>query len=130
MNSSPETPFEFSPQLDTAYLESLFGDDLSSIKEIFNSFLIDTKEGYNDVQTAYKEENLKLLRQKIHKIKPTFGFVGLTTLTHNCETVIAACDASAGITEVRAVSDDLFKQIEDSFILIENEVKRLDEYGA
>lgn len=130
MNSLPETPFEFNPQLDIEYLESLFGDDLSSIKEIFNSFLIDTKEGYQDVQTAYAEGDLKLLRQKIHKIKPTFGFVGLTMLTHNCEQVIAACDASSEIVQVEQACARLFKGIEDSFELIETEVKRLDEFGA
>ena len=130
MNSLPETPFEFNPQLDAEYLDSLFGDDLGSIKEIFNSFLIDTKEGYQDVKSAYNEGDLKQLRQKIHKIKPTFGFVGLTSTTHNCEKVIAACDASADISAVQATCSDLFKEIEDSFLLIENEVKRLDEFGA
>lgn len=130
MNSLPESPFEFNPQLDTEYLESLFGDDLSSIKEIFNSFLIDTKEGYRDVQTAYNEGDLKLLRQKIHKIKPTFGFVGLTSLTHKCEEVIAACDTSSAITQVEEACTGLFKEIEESFGLIESEVIRLDEFGA
>lgn len=130
MSDLPRAPFHFDSQLDADYLESLFGDDLDSIKEIFNSFLIDTRQGYDDVQAAYTGGDLKLLRQKIHKIKPTFGFVGLTGLTHQCEEVIAACDAATGTAQVEASCKNLFAEIEKSFVLIESEVARMDTYNA
>src|SRR5258705_2987745 len=87
--------FVFDSKLDQTFLESLYGDDFQYAQEVFEGFLAETKNEFESIKSDYRQNAVKNMRQKLHKIKPTFGFVGLTALTEKTETVIAACDASS-----------------------------------
>jgi hypothetical protein len=117
--------FTFDSKLDQTFLESLYGDDFQYAQQVFEGFLADTKTEFEGIKSDYRQNALKNMRQRLHKIKPTFSFVGLTTLTEKTEAIIAACDASSNTTEIEAGCAALFKEIEDSFLLIENELMRM-----
>jgi hypothetical protein len=117
--------FVFDSKLDQAFLESLYGDDFQYAQEVFEGFLADTKNEFEYIKNDYQQNALKNMRQKLHKIKPTFSFVGLTELTEKTETIIKACDASSNTREIETGCSSLFKEIEDSFLLIENELMRM-----
>jgi len=117
--------FVFDTKLDQTFLESLYGDDFQYAQEVFASFLADTKTEFEGIKSDYRQNSLKTMRQKLHKIKPTFSFVGLTSLTERTETIIAACDRSSNTKEIETGCTALFKEIEDSFLLIENELRRM-----
>ena len=117
--------FAFDSKLDKAFLESLYGDDFEYAQTVFEGFLADTKNEFEGIKNDYRLNALKNMRQKLHKIKPTFSFVGLPALTEKTETVIVACDASSDTREIEGDCSALFKEIEDSFVLIENELMRM-----
>ena len=117
--------FAFDSKLDKAFLESLYGDDFEYAQTVFEGFLADTKNEFEEIKNDYRQNALKNMRQKLHKIKPTFSFVGLPALTEKTETVIVACDASSDTREIEGDCSALFKEIEDSFVLIENELMRM-----
>ena len=117
--------FAFDSKLDKAFLESLYGDDFEYAQTVFEGFLADTKNEFEGIKNDYRQNALKNMRQKLHKIKPTFSFVGLPALTEKTETVIVACDASSDTREIEGDCSSLFKEIEDSFVLIENELMRM-----
>jgi len=120
--------FVFDSKLDQTFLESLYGDDFQYAQVVFEGFLADTKTEFERIKSDYSQNALKNMRQKLHKIKPTFSFVGLTALTEKTETIIAACDASSNTREIETDCSALFKEIEDSFPLIENELTRMRNY--
>jgi hypothetical protein len=120
--------FAFNPKLDQTFLYSLYEGDLLHAQEVFKGFLAETKIEFEGIKNDYRQNNLKSMRQKLHKIKPTFSFVGLTALTEKTESVIKACDASSNVTETEPGCSALFVEIEDSFLLIEKELSRMKEY--
>ncbi len=118
-------PFAFDTKLDQTFLESLYGDDVQYAQEVFEGFLADTKNEFEKIKSDYRQNAVKNMRQKLHKIKPTFSFVGLTALSEKTETIIAACDVSANTREIEPACSVLFKEIEDSFLLIETELIKM-----
>ena len=120
--------FVFDSKLDQTFLESLYGDDFQYAQDVFEGFLADTKNEFEGIKSDYRQNALKNMRQKLHKIKPTFSFVGLTALTEKTETIIAACDVSSTTKEIETDCSALFKEIEDSFLIIENELMRMRNY--
>jgi hypothetical protein len=117
--------FSFSEPLDQDFLDSLYGDDISYAQEVFTEFLKNTKEEYETIKTAYKDNDLKKIRQNLHKIKPTFAFVGLSPLTEKLEKLIVACDTSTNVSQIEPMCSELFKEIEGSFMLVEKELDRM-----
>jgi chemotaxis protein histidine kinase CheA len=122
--------FVFDSKLDQTFMESLYGDDIQYAQEVFEGFLAHTKNEFEELKSDYQQNAMKNIRQKLHKIKPTFGFVGLTALTEKTETVIAAFDASLNTSATKPDCTELFKEMEDSFLLVENELKRMKVYTA
>jgi hypothetical protein len=120
--------FSFSYPLDQQFLESLYGDDLSYACEVFEEFLKNTKTGLEEIRHSCRENDLKKVRQQLHKMKPTFGFVGLTPLTEKTEKLIVACDASSSIKNIEPECIGLFNEIEGSFGLIEAELERMKNH--
>ena len=117
--------FTFNEQLDQNFLDSLYGDDLPYAQEVFTEFLSNTKNEYETIKAAYKDNDLKKIRQHLHKIKPTFAFVGLGQLTEKSEKVIVACDTSINVSQIEPMCSELFKEIEGSFKLVEKELERM-----
>jgi len=117
--------FAFDSKLDQTFLDSLYGDDFQYAQEVFEGFLVETKTEFEGIKNDFRQNALKNMRQKLHKIKPTFSFVGLTDLSEKTETIIAACDASSSTREIESGCSALFNEIEDSFVLIENELLRM-----
>jgi hypothetical protein len=120
--------FLFSPPLDQHFLESLYGDDLDYAKEVFTEFLKNTKSEFESIKNSYRDDDLKKVRQQLHKMKPTFGFVGLTGLTERTEKVIAACNGSASVKNIEPGCSGLFKEIEGAIRLIEIELERMKNH--
>ncbi len=122
--------FVFDNKLDQQFLQSLYEDDLSYAQEVFEEFLSGTRSEFEAIKIDYHQNVLKNMRQKLHKIKPTFSFVGLPALTEKTETIIVSCDASSDTSEVGPGCLVLFKEIEDSFLLIEKELYRMKNFAA
>ncbi len=128
MRNFTKPDFVFSPELDGVFLYSLYEDDLAYAKEVFESFLKDTKQEFEQIKEWYKKNEIKNIRHKLHKIKPTFSFVGLPDITEKTEKLIIACDSATDINSIEPTCTDLFTEIEGSFLLIENELKRMKNF--
>jgi hypothetical protein len=128
MSKLTNTFFEFNSRLDRDFLHSLYEDDISYAVDVFESFLNDTKNEFREIKKKYKENDIRGIRQKLHKIKPTFSFVGLTELTKETEQVIKICDLSSCVTETEPGCSDLFSKISDSFCIVEEELSRMKNF--
>ena len=76
--------FIFNEKLDSDYLFSLYADDYPYIEEIFATTLHHFDQDFSAVEIAWESGNVADLKRATHKIKPTFGFVGLPDVQEFC----------------------------------------------
>jgi HPt (histidine-containing phosphotransfer) domain-containing protein len=119
--------FCFDATLDGAFLESIYGDDYEHIQIVFEQFVEHAPAQMQDVAQAYEAGNIEGFRQQIHKLKPVFGYAGLTNLTNMAEVLEKKCSEISSLDEIAAGYNDFKNTFTASFPVIENELVRLKQ---
>jgi HPt (histidine-containing phosphotransfer) domain-containing protein len=122
--------FIFNEKLDSEYLYSLYEDDYQYIEEIFETTLTHFDEDYNSIRTAFEANNLLELKKAIHKIKPTFGFVGLPLVQHICKEFEDSCQRATTSNELITEYQQIVTTLADSKDLIASEYNKLKEFNS
>lgn len=120
-------PFAFDERLDTEFLLSIYEGDTEHASIIFSQFLQMAPALMKEIDESYHTGIVESFRQKVHKLKPVFSFVGLTQLTIKAEILEKKCKETSHIHEVSDMYKDLKYNYSQNFPIIENEVKRLNE---
>ena len=76
--------FTFSEAINSRYIIDLYAGDYIMIEETFGDVLREYDGFVERILTSYHEKDRPALKSAIHKIKPLFGFVGLTSLQALC----------------------------------------------
>ena len=84
-------PFQYTKKLDDVFLNSLYEDDLEYAIISFEQFLKICPVQLNDIEESFKAGDIDTFRNKIHKAKPIFSYVGLTTITAKADAVEKMC---------------------------------------
>ena len=119
--------FRYNELIDPAILSTLYENDRAFIQKIFRSFLDNgLDEDLRQIESCLALGDTQGLRKVIHKLKPAFGFVGLTSIEEQCREMELLCangrslnDLTEKITELlnamragkKAIEDDLQKLI-------------------
>ncbi len=123
--------FIFNEKLDAEYIFSLYADDFGYIEEVFCTTLEHFDHDFDSIQLAYDNQNISDLRKAVHKIKPTFGFIGLLKTQQLCKDFEDLCSSASSATDGLAIE---YKQIRDALLeaktIIEKEYIRLKEFNA
>jgi HPt (histidine-containing phosphotransfer) domain-containing protein len=122
--------FIFNEKIDSDYLYSLYEDDYQYIEEIFETTLTHFDEDYNSIRTAFEANNLLELKKAIHKIKPTFGFVGLPLVQHICKEFEDSCQRATASNELITEYQQIVTTLADSKDLIASEYNKLKEFNS
>jgi hypothetical protein len=120
-----ENIFEFDSRLDAAFLESAYDNDKEHAAFVFEQFLINYPLQIKQVEDSFISGDTNLLKQKLHKVKVAFSFVGLTNITSKAEIIERKC---AEITDIRYVTDlytDFKNQLAEFIPIVEMEFERL-----
>ena len=80
-NLKTANAFVFNAEIDTNYLNSLYGEDFVYLQEVFETVLSDYQSLTDNIEYSYSSGNITALKSAVHKIKPVFGFVGLTRVS-------------------------------------------------
>src|SRR5690242_3785782 len=115
--------FMYNELIDPVILSTLYENDHAFIRKIFQSFLDSGLDGdLQQVESCFTSNDTDGLRKVIHKLKPAFGFVGLTSIEEQCREMELLCvnarslnDLTEKITELlnamqagkKAVEEDL-----------------------
>ncbi|MEO6541605.1 MAG: Hpt domain-containing protein, partial [Ferruginibacter sp.] len=83
--------FRYDSRLDSVFLKSIYDDDHVHAAVIFDEFLKSCPEQIEAVEKCYVQGNIDQFRRQIHKVKPTFSFVGLTRLTAKADIIEKDC---------------------------------------
>ncbi len=115
----------FDERLDRAFLDSMFEGDKEHAEMVFAQFLELAPAQMQEVESRFQQGVLEEFRQKVHKIKPVFSFVGLTQLTELAEQLEKNCREAGSMQDISPLYLE-FKNIYRNFLpVIEQEYSRL-----
>lgn len=117
----------FDQRLNIEFLQSIYEDDVEHALMVFSQFLEMAPSLMKEIEVSYESGVVESFRQKIHKIKPVFSFVGLTELTAKAEILEKKCKEISLIAEISNQYKEFKNQYSEGFPIIQNEVKRLEE---
>jgi Hpt domain len=127
--SFADKTFVFSAPINGNYIIELYAGDYVMIEETFADVLREYDVFVQRILTTYHEGDVPALKSAVHKIKPLFGFVGLTALQSQCLQFENAC-LYATITQLA----DSFPALQSDLLgargIIEIERSRLAEYNS
>lgn len=121
--------FAFSEAINSQYIIDLYAGDYVMIEETFTDVLREYDGFVDKILTSYHDNDRQALKSAVHKIKPLFGFVGLTGLQTLCLQFENSClDASV------ALLAESFPPLEEQLLqargIIEKEKERLAEFNG
>src|ERR1700742_686576 len=118
--------FSFSDAINSRYIIDLYAGDYVMIEETFADVLREYDGFVERILTSYHENDRQALKSAVHKIKPLFGFVGLTSIQALCLQFENACQDAPDATLAAS-----FPQLETELLqargIIEKEKDRLVE---
>jgi len=129
-NLKTANAFVFNPEFDVNYLNSLYGDDYNYLQEVFNTVMHDYQSLTDNIEYNFSSGNLNALRSAVHKIKPVFGFVGLTAVQQLCQDFEQICSTASSPDQLAGDFESLKNKISQSKILIEEEKKKLELFNS
>ena len=129
-NLKTANAFVFNPEFDVNYLNSLYGDDFNYLQEVFDTVLQDYQSLTDNIEFSYSSGNLTALRSAVHKIKPVFGFVGLTAVQQLCQDFEKVCGSVSTPDQLSGDFETLKNKFSQSKQLIEEEKKKLELYNS
>jgi HPt (histidine-containing phosphotransfer) domain-containing protein len=127
-NSSKK--FIFNENIDSDYLYSLYEDDYQYIEEIFATTLTHFDGDLATMQEAYAAGDAAALKKAVHKIKPTFGFVGLTSIQQLCAAFEDICQKVTSTGELRDQYQQIVATLAANKDLIASEYSKLKEFNS
>jgi len=119
-------PFTYNHLIDPAILTSLYEDDHTFIQKIFQSFLDNGLDGdLRQIESCLASGDTGELRKVIHKLKPAFGFVGLTSIEEQCRQMELLCVSGSSPEDLTEKINDLLKAILAGKKAIEDDLQKL-----
>ena len=128
-NLKTSNSFVFNSEFDTNYLFSLYGDDYHYVQEILDTVLNDFQSLTDNIEYSYSSGNITALKSAVHKIKPVFGFVGLTAVQQQCQQFESICGTVSSPDQLSSEFETLKNKIFHSRQIIEEEKKKLELFN-
>jgi hypothetical protein len=116
--------FVFSDAINSQYIIELYAGDYVMIEETFTDVLLEYDGFVQKINTCFREDDVIALKSSVHKIKPLFGFVGLTDLQTSCLRFENACQ-DANCSQLAADYAVLFEKLVLAKSIIRDEQARL-----
>jgi HPt (histidine-containing phosphotransfer) domain-containing protein len=130
MNSETENKsFIFNEKIDLQCINDLYGDDYLYIEEVFVTVLTEYKLLAENITSCYSSQDIPALKSAVHKIKPIFGFVGLTAIQQQCQEFEDLCQDPKSFDLLANDFTELNDNLTMSKSLLEEERKKLELFN-
>jgi hypothetical protein len=120
--------FIFNEKIDSAYLFSLYEDDFVYITEVYGSCLESLNDELRHFTTAFESSDIDTLKKTAHKIKPLFGFTGLTYHQDMMQRFEQLCNNSSNASSVTIQYMEVLEVAREARNIIKSEYSRLTEF--
>lgn len=121
-----EKTFIFHPQLDQNALVELYQNDLQYANEMFLTFNAIIENELDVLHKATNDQELGKIKKQIHKMKPTFKMVGLTSIFNTFEEIEREV-LDSDFALVKNKIDDAKKVIQQSIPIIRSVMSKLND---
>ena len=129
-NEDQKIAFHFSPELDTAFLQELYGEDLQQAEFVFESTAKQLRNELPLVESRFHDGDIAGLKKAVHKMKPLFGYTGLNETMLQFASFEQVCAQAGTMAEAESGFHHLVTIGLESIKIIENEIKRLKQYNT
>lgn len=120
------TPLTYDCRLDSAFLETMYENDKEDAAFGFEQFLNSYDSQFTELEQSFETGDVSMFRQKIHKLKPTFSFVGLTAITAKAEVIEKRCYETSEITAINDLYHDFKTNLFELIPVVKDEFDRLN----
>lgn len=118
--------FIYNELIDPVILSNLYENDYTFIQKIFQSFLDSGLVGdLQQVESCLASGDTDGLRKVIHKLKPAFGFVGLTSIEEQCREMESLCVNDRSLHDLTEKTTKLLNAIQAGKKAIEDDLQKL-----
>ncbi len=121
--------FIFNEKIDKELLFSLYEDDFSYMEEIFSITRTQLKPDISTLRETFENNDLAGLQKAVHKIKPSFGYIGLPETQELCKQFEEICANSSSVSQLVTQYTLLCTRLEESIHIIESEYEKLKNYN-
>jgi HPt (histidine-containing phosphotransfer) domain-containing protein len=122
-------PFIFNKNIDSAFLFSLYENDFRYMEEIFTLSLEQVQKGIAPVGEALRKGETNLAGSLIHKIKPSFGFVGMTHAEQLCARFERACSEDIPFATDPEKIDPFLLALTEAEKTLKEELEKMKRYN-
>ena len=115
----------FNNNIDRTFLFSLYGRDKDCLLDVFRSALQQLSAELPVLQKHKEEKDIANLKRSVRKIKPLFGFVGLTKMQTECQEFEVKCETAEDHNKLEPEYQQFISQVQESTSIIEKEINNL-----
>lgn len=128
-NQDQHKTFIFNEKINKELLFSLYEDDFSYMEEIFSITLTQLKPDISTLRETFENNDLAGLQKAVHKIKPSFGYIGLPEIQELCKEFEEICATSSSVSQIATPYTFLCTRLGESIHIIETEYEKLKNYN-
>ena len=129
-NEDQKIAFYFSPELDTAFLQELYGDDLQQAEFVFESTVQQLRNELPLVESRFHDGDIAGLKKVVHKMKPLFGYTGLNETMQEFASFEQVCAQAETMAEAESGFHHIIAIRLEAIKIAVNEIKRLKQYNT
>jgi hypothetical protein len=119
--------FVYNLALNSQYLQEIYGDDLTIVQIMFESFLEDSITTWDEILPIIKNKNYSAVTEKAHQVKPSFSMVGLTFLHPKIQAFELYAKSVVDENHLLKMYNELDIEISQAKLVIEDDLKRINE---
>ena len=122
--------YVFSEHINVPYLNNLYSGDYEMIEETFSDVVAELPSLLKNIDAAGDARDLSGLKKAIHKVKPLFGFTGLTAIQTQCQEFENACESHPSFDSILPIFSILKEKIIQAQAIIAEEKARLAIFNS
>ena len=112
-------------QINKEVLSDLYAGDREHMAHMFELFIRSNRENMEQISNYYGQNDIKMLYEISHKIKPTFAMVGLMDVHDLTSEIESICKSGEGIEKLKTLIPDLLNMNSQAVAAVKEELKKI-----
>ena len=117
--------YRFSEQLDQVKLREFYDNDPIVASAVFEAFLQEMATALPNLELLYKNGIPEEFRRLVHKIRPGFLYVGLTSLYDQLDLIEKSCHGLGNLAQIADQVDPLMLKLKVELPWVEAELAKM-----
>ncbi len=121
--------FSFNPQVDVNHLNNIYGDDVTIVKIMFESFLEDSLPIWENIQAKLQQKSFAEVGPLAHQFKPCFSMIGFPTISTKIHEYELYAKGNPTGEELLKRFNVLAPEVNNVKEIVAAELRRMEEEG-